>query len=340
MGDFIDLRSDTITRPSPEMRRVMAEAEVGDDVFQDDYTVQKLEEKVAGLLGKEAALFVPSGTMANQISLRTLCRPGDEVICERNSHIINYEVAAAAALSGIMLSPYDGVRGKISLEQIKAAIRPPDIHNPETRLLALENTHNRAGGALLDLEYIGETEKLARENNLSFYLDGARLWNAAIALDSPLHLLAKPFDMVSVCFSKGLGAPIGSAVTGTRENIAKARRIRKMYGGGMRQVGLIAAAALYAVENNFKRLTEDHRRAKYLADEISNVKGIQIDNDNVQTNIVIFGFDMSSAEFLEKAKKLGLLMVPFGPNKVRAVTHLNVDDDDIKKAVTIISKIA
>lgn len=340
MNETIDLRSDTVTRPGPKMRQAIANAEVGDDVFEDDYTTQELERKVAGILGKEAALFVPSGTMANQIGLRTLCEPGDEVVCERGSHIINYEVASATALSGIMLSPYDGVRGRLSLSQISDAIRVPNIHHPNTKLIALENTHNRAGGAVLDLEYIVETEKLVREYGLGFYLDGARLWNAAIALDIEPAKIAAPFDMVSVCFSKGLGAPVGSAVCGSKDNIVRARRIRKMFGGGMRQAGIIAAAALYAVENNYQRLAEDHRRAKYLAKNLSEIKRINIDYESVQTNIVLFSPELPVAEFLEKASKKGLLMVPFGPKQVRAVTHLDIDDSQIDRALEIISSIA
>ena len=252
MKKVIDLRSDTVTRPSPEMRRAIAQAEVGDDVFRDDYTVKKLERKTAEILGKQAALFVPSGTMANQISLRTLCRPGDEVICERGMHIVNYEVAAASALSGIMLSPYNGDNGRLSVEQVKKAVRPPDIHHPQTRLLALENTHNRAGGAVLDLPYIAETEKTAREYGLGLYLDGARLWNAAVALSESPSNIASHFDLVSVCFSKGLGAPVGSAVCGNHETITAARRIRKMLGGGMRQAGIIAAGDALSISSNGK----------------------------------------------------------------------------------------
>jgi threonine aldolase len=339
MNKIIDLRSDTVTKPSPEMRQAIANAEVGDDVFEGDPTVKKLENRVAEILGKEAALFVPSGTMANQLSLRTLCDPGDEVICERMMHIINYEVAAAPALSGIMLSPYDGVRGQIPLQRIEDAIRPKDIHQPVTKLVALENTHNRIGGAVLDLDYIAEVESLVRENDLGFYLDGARIWNAAIALNVAPIEIARHFDMVSVCFSKGLGAPIGSAVTGTAENIKKARRFRKMLGGGMRQVGIIAAGALYALENNRERITEDHRLAKKLAEGLSKIDSIKIDPDTVQTNIVVFKIDTPVNEFLFKAADFGLLMVPFGKGRVRAVAHLDVNEKDIDMALSIIRKV-
>ncbi|MCP4584048.1 MAG: aminotransferase class I/II-fold pyridoxal phosphate-dependent enzyme [candidate division Zixibacteria bacterium] len=336
---MIDLRSDTVTTPSPEMRRAIAEAIVGDDVFEDDPTVQRLEQKTAEILGKEKALFVPSGTMANQISLRTLCQPGDEVICERGSHIVNYEVAGAAALSGIMLSPYDGQMGKIDVRQIENAIRPPNIHHPITKLVALENTHNRAGGLVLDLEYIGEVENIARSHSLSFYLDGARLWNAAVALNVTPKAIADHFDMVSVCFSKGLGAPVGSAISGSAESVIKARRIRKMLGGGMRQVGIIAAAALYALENNYGRLDKDHANAKRLADGLQSIDDISIDLNNVQTNIVVFEISMPVDRFLEKAAEKGLLVVPFGNNRVRAVPNLCTDDDDIPRAIDIISEV-
>ena len=335
----IDLRSDTVTRPSRRMREAIASTEVGDDVFEDDYTVKKLEQKTAEFLGKEAALFVPSGTMANLIGLRTLCNPGDEVICERGMHIVNYEVASAAALSGIMLSPYDGYKGRLSSEQVLGAIRPPDIHHPNTKLVALENTHNRAGGAVLSVDYITEIAAIAREHSLSFYLDGARLWNAITFLDVEAKKITRHCDMVSVCFSKGLGAPVGSAVCGTSRQIVKARRIRKMLGGGMRQVGIIAAGALYALENNFDRLKEDHTRAKKLAGNLSNIPGIAIDVDNIQTNIVIFEVGIPVDSFLKKTAESGLLLVPFGHNQVRAVTHLDINDEDISKAVEIISEV-
>jgi len=339
MGDIIDLRSDTVTKPSSEMRQAMANAEVGDDVFEGDPTVKKLEKRVAEILGKEAALYVSSGTMGNQISLRTLCNPGEEVICDRMNHIVNYEVAAASALSGIMLSPYDGVKGRLSVEQVKEAIRPPNIHHPITKLVALENTHNRVGGAVLDLDYISEIAAVVRGNNLSFYLDGARLWHAAIALNVSPQAIAAPFDMISVCFSKGLGAPVGSAICGSFEQIKKARRIRKMFGGGMRQVGIIAAGALYALENNRDRLKYDHIRAKKLAKGLAKIKGIKIDLEGVQTNIVVFETIIPVEKFLKKCAESHVLMVPFGGNRVRAVLHLDIMEDDIPKALETIEMV-
>lgn len=339
MPRTIDLRSDTVTRPSQKMRQIIASAEVGDDVFGDDPTVQRLEQRVADILGKEAALFVPSGTMANQVSIRTLCNPGDEVICERKMHIVNYEVASVSALSGIMLSPYDGQHGRLSPEQVRSAVRPPNIHHPKTKLIALENTHNGAGGAVLDLDYIASIKEIADKNSLYFYLDGARIWNAAVAIDIEPVAIARPFDIISVCFSKGLGAPIGSAVCGDKEFIDKARRIRQMLGGGMRQVGIIASAALYALENNFERLNEDHIRAKKLAQGLEAIDGISIDASEVQTNIVIFKIDMPVAKFIQGAEERGVLLVPFGPNIVRAVTHLDISDEDITEAIEIIGKV-
>jgi len=339
MQRIIDLRSDTVTKPSKQMRQAIASTEVGDDVFEDDYAVKKLENKTAEITGKEAALFVPSGTMANQVSLRTLCEPGDEVICERGMHIINYEVASAAALSGIMLSPYDGHKGRLSVEQTSRAIRPPDIHHPNTKTIALENTHNRAGGAVLSLEHIAEIERVARKHSLSFYLDGARLWNAAIALEESPSAIAKYFDMVSVCFSKGLGAPIGSAVCGSFKQIAKARRIRKMLGGGLRQVGIIAAGALYALENNIPRLQDDHVRAKVLAEGLASIDGVSLNVEDVQTNIIIFNVNMPVNEFLRKTADWGLLLVPFGYNQIRAVTHLDIGNEDISAALEIVEDV-
>jgi threonine aldolase len=332
---IIDLRSDTVTKPSIQMRQIMASAEVGDDVFRDDPTVIKLENKVAELLGKEAALYVPSGTMANQVSLRTLCNTGDEVICERKSHIVNDEVAAASAVSGIMLCPLDGDGGRLSPDQVKDAYHHPDIHRPNSRLLALENTHNRAGGKVLDLEYLAQMAGIAKELGLGYYLDGARLWNAAIALNIPPGKIAAPFEMVSVCFSKGLGAPIGSAVTGSRANIEKARRIRKMFGGGLRQVGIIASAALYALENNYDRIKDDHARAKKLAAGLAQIEGIHINPNEIQTNIVIFRIDKPQSPFLQKMADKGVLMVAFGKNLVRAVIHLDIAEEDIPIAISI-----
>jgi len=316
----------------------MATAEVGDDVFEDDPTVKKLEEMTAAILGKEAALFVPSGTMANQICLRVLCEPGDEVICERKAHIVNDEAAAASAISGIMLSPLDGQKGRITPEQLKNAIRGENIHYPKTKLLALENTHNRAGGVILDPAYVNQVAEIAGKNSLIMYLDGARLWNASAALKISPAEIAAPFEMVSVCFSKGLGAPIGSAVSGEKKNVARARRIRKMLGGGMRQVGIIAAAAIYALDNNRHRLVDDHTRARRLAENLAEIPGVEINPLEVQTNIVIFKISKPVDIFLKRAALESVLLVPFGPSSIRAVTHLDISDEDILGAIEGIAK--
>ena len=336
MDDYIDLRSDTVTKPSPAMRDVIFKAEVGDDVFEDDPTVKKLEMIVADLLGKEEALFVASGTMANQVCLRTLTQHGDEIILEEDSHIFNYEVGAASALSGLQLYPIRGTRGVITAEEIKARIRPDDIHIPPTRVIILENTHNRAGGTVFPLDEIKKIYQLASEFKIKMHLDGARLWNAVMATGTPLHTWAKPFDSVSVCLSKGLGAPIGSVIAGSGEFIRKARRVRKMYGGGMRQVGIIAAAGIYAIDNNFNRLVEDHRNAQLLAERLNDLEGLKIDLESVQTNIVVIDITetkKSVEQFLKALKEKGILLVPFGKTKIRAVTHLDVKRDQILGAV-------
>lgn len=342
MDHYIDLRSDTVTKPSPAMREAIFKAEVGDDVFEDDPTVKKLEMIVADLLGKENALFVASGTMANQVCLRTLTQPGDEVILEEESHIFNYEVGSASALSGLQLYPLKGSRGVITAEKIEERIRPDDIHIPRTRVIVLENTHNRAGGTVFPLDEIAKIAKLALKHEIRMHLDGARLWNAVMATGTPLHTWTKPFDSVSVCLSKGLGAPIGSVIAGSEQFIKKARRVRKMYGGGMRQVGIIAAAGIYAIENNFNRLIEDHRNAKLLAERLKDLEGLRIDLESVQTNIVVIDIQETKKaveQLLSDLKDEGVLLVPFGKNKIRGVTHLDVKRDDILEAVEKFKKI-
>jgi threonine aldolase len=324
------------------MRQAIAGAEVGDDVFEDDPTVKKLESKVAEILGHEAALYVASGTMANQVSLRTLTAPGDEILCERGTHIINYEVAAASALSGIQLTPIDAPKGILTPELIEPFIRSENIHHPHTAVIAVENTHNRAGGRVYPLELLAAIGAMARRYGLMYYLDGARIWNAAAFHRVPPREIAGQFDMVSVCFSKGLGAPVGSAVASSRDRIKKARRIRKMLGGGMRQVGIIAAGALYALENNLDRISEDHRRARMLAEKIAAGGKLDIDPDDIQTNIVVIDLpsSLNTADFIKKLATNGLLVVPFGVSKIRAVAHLNVNDDDIYRAAEIINQTA
>ena len=336
----IDLRSDTVTKPSPEMRRAMAEAEVGDDVFGDDPTVQRLEAMVAGMLGKEAALFVASGTMANQVTLHTASNRGDEVLCGTDCHIVNYEVAAPAVLSGLFVHPLPDQKGILSAETVAKNIRPRNIHSPRTAIVALENTHNRAGGTIYPVEIIAEIEAVARRHGLWMHLDGARLWNAHVATGIALNTYASYFDSVSVCLSKGLGAPVGSLITGTREFIEKARRTRKMFGGGMRQVGILAAAGIYALEHNISRLADDHVNARYLAEQFNKMPGLAVDLETVQSNIVIVTLDphvVTVDDFVRRLMDRGVLCVPFGAERVRFVPNLDTSDEDCRRAVKMVA---
>lgn len=337
---MIDLRSDTVTKPSKEMRQAMYEAEVGDDVFKEDPTVNKLEEYAAELLGKESALFVTSGVMGNQICLNVLTNPGDEVICERDAHIFNYESASPAKLSGIQLLPVEGENGIITAEQIEPLIRPSSAYYmPRTKVIEVENTHNRASGSIWPIEKIIELKKLANKYNLYLHLDGARIWNASVASGISVKEYASYFDTVSCCLSKGLGAPVGSIIAGTKEFIKEAYRIRKSWGGGMRQVGIIAAAGLYALKNNIQRLKEDHEKAKYLAHKISEIPNLEINLDAVQTNIILFKpLTIGVDEGIRRCKEEGLLLSVGKIDLIRAVTHLDVSMNDTIKAAEIINK--
>ena len=342
MNHTIDLRSDTVTKPSPEMRRAMAEAEVGDDVFGDDPTVNQLQEKVANTLGKEAALFTPSGTMANLIAILTHTQPGDEVIVERESHTFNYEVGGAAALAGVQLNTIPGDRGILTSDQIKKEIRMPNVHIPRTTLICLENTHNRGCGAIYPIEKIQSIHELALENKISMHLDGARLFNACVATGIKPEEYAQNFNSLMFCFSKGLGAPVGSILAGTSEFIERAHRFRKMLGGGMRQIGILAAAALYALDNNIERLAEDHKHAKMLAKAIGQIKGFSLNPDHVESNIVVFDVAVSGLsvpEVLDKLAALGILMIGFGETLVRAVTSLQVERDDIERTIRVLGEL-
>ncbi len=342
MNSTIDLRSDTVTQPTPEMREAMATAPVGDDVFGEDPTINFLQEKVARMFGKETGLFVASGTMGNQVAINAHTQPGDEVICEYNAHIFNYEGGAPALLSGVQLHPIPGNRGVIAASQIEAAIRPADHHFPHTQLIAIENTHNRAGGTIFPIDEMRKIYRMAKSHNLSIHLDGARIWNASVATGIPLLEYGKYADSINVCFSKGLGAPVGSMILGSKEFISRAHRYRKLYGGGMRQAGILAAGALYSVEHNFTRLADDHRHAKTLAVALSKLNGIKIDLEAVQTNIVIFevvSHSISASEFVNRCKDAGVLMISFGGNKIRLVTHLHITDDDVARAIHTFQKI-
>jgi len=342
MKDFIDLRSDTVTRPTPAMRKAMAEAEVGDDVFGEDPTVNILQEKVANLLGKEASLFVPSGTMANQLSIKSHTQPGDEVIIESSSHPYNFEGGAGAALSGVQFQCLKGVRGILEASQIEEAIRPVDHHFAVTRLVCLENTHNRGGGSIYPVEKMAEIYRLAKSRGLLVHLDGARLWNASVATGIKPQEYAQWADSVSVCLSKGLGAPIGSLVSGSKIFIERVHRFRKMFGGGMRQVGIIAAAGIYALEHHLERLKEDHQNAKRLGVGLKEMKGVSIDPRHVETNIVIFDIanaGMTAAQVAEAMKNEGVLIHAFGKTQIRLVTHLDVSAEDIERALKVFEKV-
>ena len=335
----IDLRSDTITQPTPAMREAMARAEVGDDVFGDDPTVARLEARVAEILGMEAAVFTPSGTMANQLALRAHTEPGDEILVDGNAHIYYYETGGPAALAGVMCRCLAGVRGVFTAADVEAALRPADLHFPPTKLVCVENTHNRGGGSIWPMERIQEVADVSRAHGLRLHLDGARLWNAAVAPGIAERDYAAHFDSVSVCFSKGLGAPIGSALCGTRELIQRARRFRKMFGGGMRQAGIIAAGALHALEHHRARLAEDHANARALAEGLAGLPGVEIDPASVETNIVLIGTPSRSAPKLaSQLDQAGLRLLAVGPHTLRAVTSLMVASEQIPEALEIFQR--
>ena len=341
MTHFIDLRSDTVTKPTPAMRKVMTEAEVGDDVFGEDPTVNALQEKVAEILEKEAAIFVPSGTMANQLAIKAHTQPGDEVIIEASSHPYNFEGGAGAALSGVQFYCIKGNRGILDASQIEEAIRSEDHHFPVSRLIGLENTHNRGGGSIYPIEKMTKIHRLAKSKGLLIHLDGARLWNASVATGIKPHEYAQWADSVSVCLSKGLGAPIGSLVAGSKAFIDRVHRFRKMFGGGMRQVGMIAAAGIYALDHHLERLKDDHQNAKRLAVGLKELKGITINPEHAETNIVIFDVantGMTAPQVTEAMKKEGVLIHAFGKTQIRLVTHLDVSRDDIEAALKAFEK--
>jgi threonine aldolase len=338
---MIDLRSDTVTKPSEAMREAMATAEVGDDVLGEDPTVNRLQDRVASILGKEAGLFVPSGTMANQVAIKSHIRPGDEIIIDQNAHIFYYECGAAAVISGGQFHCLAGEHGILSAEIIQHAVRPADIHQPPTRLICLENSHNRGGGSIYTLENLGGIGQLAAKHDIRVHLDGARLFNAALAAKTTAKDLARQTDSVCVAFSKGLGAPAGSVLCGSAPFIEHALRFRKMLGGGMRQVGILAAACLYALDNNVDRLEVDHQNAKRLAHGLAGMDGIRIDPEHVVTNIVLFDVGSTSMDadtFAERLAPAGVLLIPFGPTILRAVTHLDVTTADIDAALEIIQQ--
>ncbi len=341
MNKLIDLRSDTVTKPSDEMRKAMFEAEVGDDVYQEDPTVNRLQNYAAELFGKEASLFVPSGVMGNQISLNVHTSPSDEIILERTAHVFVYESGSAAGLSGLQLNLIEGNKGVITPQQVEEAIRPASAYYmPRTKVIEIENTHNVAGGTIHPIENIKAMRKLADKYNLAMHLDGARIWNAHVETGIPLSEYASYFDSLSVCLSKGLGAPIGSLILGSADFIEEAFRVRKAWGGGMRQVGIIAAAGLFAIKNNITRLKEDHQKAKELAKHLVTLGTVDVDMESVQTNILSFSPKLINVEEgINKCIENGLLVGKGGVGKIRAVTHLDVSFDDVDEAKDILTKV-
>ncbi len=345
MPERIDLRSDTVTLPSPAMRHAMANAEVGDDQYGEDPSVNRLQEQAAELLGQPAALFLPSGTMTNQVALRTLTRPGDDVLVPVESHIVLHETGAGGANAGVQFSTI-GAGGTFDEHDVAAAIKPAGhIVYPPTTLLVAENTHNRGGGIVLDRQRLLASLEVARGHGLATYLDGARLLNAAVASRRPAAELATGFDLVGISLSKGLGAPAGSLLAGTTELIARAHRYRRMAGGAMRQVGILAAAGSYALEHNVQRLADDHANARLLADELMRGDDIQIDDSTVQTNIVVMSLVdrrgvPDAATFVARCAERGVLLNAFGPRSVRAVTHLDVGADQCRAAARVMRAIA
>jgi threonine aldolase len=335
----IDLRSDTVTKPTDAMRQTMASAAVGDDVCGDDPTVIALEEATAELLGKPAAVYVPSGTMANQIALKAHTVPGDEIILESQAHIYWYESGAPAVLSGVMCRLIDTDRGIFSADDLKRVCRHTDIHYARTRLVCVENTHNRGGGTVWPIEQLAEVADEARSRNLKLHMDGARLWNASVASGVSEREYASYVDSVAVCFSKGLGAPVGSVLVGEADFIAEARRFRKMFGGGMRQAGIIAAGALYALENHCDRLADDHANAKALAQGLAVMDGVEIDPAEVETNLVFFDVTAKpAAEIVDALKADGIGILATGPGRVRAVLNLGVTREDVDTVLTAIGR--
>lgn len=338
---IIDMRSDTVTKPSAEMRQAIATAEVGDDVFGDDPTVQELEKFVASLFEREASLYVPSGTMANQICLKAHTQPGWELLCDRECHMVNYEVAGPAVHAGLLVNLLTTERGMVTAEMVRANIRPKNLHCPETKIVALENTHNRHGGTILPQEEVLKVREVCDEFGLILQLDGARIWNAHVATGVSLPELTQPFDSVSCCLSKALGAPIGSMILGSAEFVARCRRERKLFGGGMRQAGIIAAAGLYAVKNNIDRLAEDHANARLFAEGLNEFRLFDVDMSRVETNIIVVDItdEHTADSVLAKMKETGVWAVPFGPKRIRFVMHLDVTRSDCEEALERIATI-
>lgn len=340
---IVDLRSDTVTKPTREMRAALASAEVGDDVYHDDPTVNSLEERVAELFGKDSAVFTPTGSLANQLAIRTLVHPGEELLCESNSHIARAELGAAAVFSGITTRTWSDPNGRLSADRALEMARPNSgPYLVSTTAIAVENTHNFGGGTVQQISELKRLRQGADELGLRLHLDGARIWNAHIASGIPLKEFGKLFDTISVCLSKGLGAPVGSLMISTAERVAEARVWRKRYGAGMRQIGILAAAGHYALDNNIARLEEDHKRAKLIAKACNSVVASTINPDEVETNIV--GLDLkggawSAAEFASAARAEGIWVSALGPNYLRLVTHMDITQDGAKRAAEVLQKL-
>ena len=340
---MIDLRSDTVTRPCDAMRQAMAAAPVNDDVIDVDPTVDRLQKLISEILGKEAAMFMPSGTMTNQVAVRLHCRPGDEFLCEAGCHIFKYEQGAFAQLSGVVAHTITGHENLLKPDQLKDQINPNDEHATQTRLVCLENTHNRGGGRIMPYEDVKDICDWAHENGMVTHLDGARFFNAVVASGIAADQWAQHFDTVSICFSKGLGAPVGSVLVGSQEMMHDMRRHRKLFGGGMRQSGIIAAGALFGLENNIPRLADDHEAAQVIAQSVNQCDNLQLEPSSVDTNIVIFEVksdNVSANSFCERLKEQGVWTLPFSAKHVRACTHLDVSVQDCRQAGEIIQKTA
>ena len=340
---MIDIRSDTVTQPTEGMRKAMLEADVGDDVLGDDPTVIKLQNKAAELLGKESALYVPSGTMSNIVATRTHTSPGDEIVTEAHSHIYRYEGGAFAALSGCSVALVDGKNGLMTSEQVLSSIRKAEgslSHYPNGSLVCVENTAQGGGGSVYSQEAIDEICKVAREKDCKLHMDGARLFNATVASNTDPARMVRDFDSVSICLSKGLGAPIGSVLVGSKKDLAQAHRWRKMFGGGMRQAGMMAAAGIYALENNIDRLREDHRRARKFAEALVEMPNFSVNLDTVQSNIVYIGVGKGkSKQMIEKLAKQDIDILDTDDSTIRAVFHLHIGDEDLEKIVEVFAQL-
>jgi len=340
---IIDLRSDTVTRPTPAMREVMSRAEVGDDVYGEDPTVNRLQELGAALVGKAAALFVPSGTMGNQLCIRAQAEPGREVIVDAQAHIVRYEQGAAGSLAGVQLHWVHGARGLLSADQVEAAVRPKDPYSIQTALICLENTHNAGGGSIYPIETIQAIRRVADRHHLPMHLDGARLLNAVVASGVPAADYAQPFDTVTFCLSKGLGAPAGSLIaTDDRALLDRMRRLRRMYGGAMRQAGILAAAGIHALEQHVARLADDHANAKRFAALLAGIPAVSVDPRSVETNIVFFDIRENGQpirDIVAALKQRGVLLSATGGRTCRAVTHLDVSSGDIERAAALLADV-